>query len=237
MGFYDFKGYWRNDGEGFYDAKGYFRSPGDGFYDTRGNWVSPGGAFYDGKGYLRTSGTVTTSVADEGECLVIAMGFILFIPIALLGGMAMFLMEWIISHLYVVFAGYTILDAILCLVITKIKRHQGINFAFSYIGNYICILSFIYIVLIYAVPLAIINGLFDFVLILGFGVGGITVIQFFNYYHEKPVLEFISGIVCFVIVIILLKFGTRELYSIEELAKLYNVEMSIVFKMLFGIAI
>ncbi len=56
MGFYDGKGYWRNDGDGFYDSEGYWRNPGDGFYDGKGYWRNSGDGFYDSKGYWRNSG-------------------------------------------------------------------------------------------------------------------------------------------------------------------------------------
>lgn len=36
MGFYDAKGYWRQEGDAFYDGKGYLRQPGEAFYDARG---------------------------------------------------------------------------------------------------------------------------------------------------------------------------------------------------------
>ena len=139
MGFYDAKGYWRNDGEGFYDAKGYFRSagegfydtkgffrsPGDGFYDARGNWVNPGGSFYDSKDYCRSYGAVNAATTTEaGQGIVAAIGFILFIQIALLWSMTIFLVEWITSHLYLFFCGYIIIDAILCLAMHQMKNHQ-----------------------------------------------------------------------------------------------------------------
>lgn len=257
MGFYDSKGYWRNDGEGFYDAKGYFRSPGqgfydskgyfrnpgDGFYDAKGYWVNSGGSFYDSKGYRRTYSAVTTlTTTDAGENIIALIGFILFIPIALLWVMTIFLVEWITSHLYVVFIGYGIVDAILCLIITKMKKQQGANFVFSFAGNYICILSLIYIALIYAVPYVTINGgsfwsFFEFALVLALGCGGIAVVQFLNFYHEKAVLEFILGIAFFAIVILLLKDGTKEMNTIESLAGIYNLQASTLFKVLFGFAI
>lgn len=256
MGFYDAKGYWRNDGDGFYDAKGYFRSPGDGFYDykgyfrnagdgfydARGNWVNPGGTFYDSKGYSRSYGVAVAPSTDTGQGIVAAVGFILFIPIALLWAMTIFLIEWIISHLYVTFIGYVVMDIFLCFIITKIKKHQGVKFAFSFIGNYACILSFIYITLIYAVPDAIRSGgsfdsFFNFTLVLAFSVGGIAVMQFFNYYHEKAFLEFILGILFFIVVIQMLKSGSNELNNVESLAKIYNTDASTIFRVLFGFAI
>ena len=141
MGFYDAKGYWRSDGDGFYDAKGhwvspggvfydskgYLRRPGDGFYDAKGHWVSPGGAFYDGKGYLR-SGNSASSTSDTSNGIVAAIGFLLFIPIALLWVATISLIEWISSHLYIVYIGYAIIDVVICSILSKIKKHKNINF-------------------------------------------------------------------------------------------------------------
>lgn len=256
MGFYDAKGYWRSDGDGFYDAKGYFRSPGDGFYDSKGyfrspgdgfydskgNWVSPGGSFYDGRGYNRSAGVGVATVTDTGTDIVVMVGFLLFIPVGLLWMMTIFLVEWAASHLYMVFVGYAVLDVILCFAITKSKKHQGIKFALGFIGNYICILSFIYITLIYAVPYIIVHGgsfgsFFEFTLILALGFGGIAIVQFFNYYHGKAVLEFVIGIIFFVVIIMLLRNSIKEISTIEDLAEIYNLKASVLFKLLFGFAV
>lgn len=78
---------------------------------------------------------------------------------------------------------------------------------------------------------------FEFTLVLALGVGGIAVIQFFNYFHEKSILEFILGIMFFAIVIMLLKNGTKEMNTIEGLIQMYNLESSELFKVLFGFAI
>lgn len=56
MGFYDGKGYWRNDGDGYYDSKGYWHNPGEGHYDGKGNWRRQGEGAYDSKGYWRRPG-------------------------------------------------------------------------------------------------------------------------------------------------------------------------------------
>lgn len=253
MGFYDSKGFWRNDGDGFYDAKGYFRSPGDGFYDSKGYfrspgdgfydakgyWVTPGGSFYDSKGYSRSTNSTMSATENAGEGIVATIGFVFFIPIALLWLMTIFLIEWITSHLYIVFIGYSIIDVVLCLAITKVKKHQGVNFLLSFLGNYVCILSLIYITLVYAVPYVTINGgsfgsFFEFTLVLAFGVGGIAVVQFFNYYHGNALFEFIVGTVFFVVVIILLKSGTKDMNTIESLAEMYRLKISVLFKLLFG---
>ena len=251
MGFYDSKGYWRSDGDGFYDAKGnwvspggafydskgYLRSPGDGFYDAKGNWVSPGGAFYDSKGYLR-SGNSASSTSDTSNGIVAAIGVLLFIPIALLWVATISLIEWISSHLYIVFIGYAIIDVVICSILSKIKKHKNINFILSFLGNYACILSFIYVTLIYAVPYVVINGgsfgsFFEFTIVLAFGFGAIAVLQFFNFYHGKAILEFVLGLVFFVIVTLLLK-NNVEIQTIESLAQIYGVDVSALFKLLFG---
>jgi len=257
MGFYDAKGYWRNDGDGFYDAKGYFRSSGDGFYDTKGyfrspgegfydakgNWVSPGGSFYDSRGYCRSVAASTAPMStDTGEGMTIAIGFMIFLPVALLWMMISFLVELITEHLYIVFIGYAIIDVVLSLIITKRKRHRGTMFVLSYIGNYLCMLSAVYLVLIDAVPSVIMNAesfgsVLEFTIVLMFVFGCIAIVQFFNYYHEKAVLEFLVGIAFFIIVIILLKNGTKEIDTIESLAQVYGVKASALFKALFGFAI
>ena len=252
MGFYDSKGYWRSEGDGFYDAKGnwvnpggafydskgYLRSPGDGFYDAKGNWVNPGGAFYDSKGYIRY-GNSTSSTSDTGNVLVAATGFLIFIPVALLWIALITLMEWISSHLYIVFIGYAIIDAVICFFLSKIKKHKDANFILSFWGNYVCILSLIYITLIYAVPHVVTNGgnlesFFEFTIVLAFGFGSIAVLQFFNFYHGKAFWEFILGLVFFVIVTLLLKKNVNEVQTIESLAKIYGVNDSALFKLLFG---
>lgn len=56
MGYYDGKGYWREDGEGGYDAKGYWREPGEGGYDSQGYWRDADEGGYDSEGYWRDTG-------------------------------------------------------------------------------------------------------------------------------------------------------------------------------------
>ncbi|MCD7957295.1 MAG: hypothetical protein LUG93_16430 [Lachnospiraceae bacterium] len=56
MGYYDGKGYWREDGEGGYDAKGYWREPGEGGYDSQGYWRNADEGGYDSEGYWRDAG-------------------------------------------------------------------------------------------------------------------------------------------------------------------------------------
>lgn len=254
MGFYDSKGYWRNDGDGFYDAKGYFRNPGsgfydakgifrnpgDGFYDAKGNWVNPGGSFYDSKGYRSSAGY--TVPVDEGEDIVAVIGFILFILIGILWMATTFFVNWITFHFYSVFIGYIVINVFLALAITKVGKHRRDKFVFAFIGNYVCSLSLIYIMLIYAVPYVTTHGgsfgsFIEFTLVLGLGGGGIAVMQFFNYYHGKAVLEFILGMLFFIIVIMLLKNNAKEMNTIESLAEMYNVKVSVLFKLLFGFAI
>ena len=125
---------------GFYDAKGYWRSDGDGFYDAKGHWVSPGGAFYDGKGYLR-SGNSASSTSDTSNGIVAAIGFLLFIPIALLWVATISLIEWISSHLYIVYIGYAIIDVVICSILSKIKKHK---FYIKFFGE-LCMYSITYL--------------------------------------------------------------------------------------------
>ena len=252
MGFYDFKGYWRDDGDGFYDAKGYWvnpgesfydtkgylRNPGEGFYDAKGYWVNPGGAFYDSKGYIRSANAISTT-SDTGTQLVALIGFLLFIPIALLWVATIALIEWISLHPYIVFMGYAIIDAVVCILISKFRKHKKVKFALSFLGNFACILSFIYITLVYAVPYVVIHegdfgSFFEFTIVLALGCGVIAVLQFFNYYHEKAILEFILGVGFFVIVIRLLQNNVGEIQTIEKFAEIYGVNVSVPFKLLFG---
>lgn len=258
MGFYDYKGYWRNDGDGYYDAKGYFRGPNDGFYDSKGYYRSPGEGYYDAKGYFRSAsdgyydakGNYRSAkveygmqeVNESGNWLGGVMGVVLLVPIAIVWIMLITVVEWIASNLYVVFGGYIVLTVILCLLTTRMKKHRGAKFALNFVGNFMCILSFIYVALIYAVPYVLVNGsnfasIFEFILVLAFVAGGVAVIQFFNYYHEKAILEFILGIIFFTIVIILLKNGSKEIDTIETFIQMYNLKMAGVCKLLFGFAI
>lgn len=256
MGFYDAKGNWCNDGEGFYDSKGCFRRPGEGFYDSRGyfrrsgegfydgrgNWVSPGGAFYDGRGYFRSCGTTVSTETEAGDVITEGLLFLLFVPIAAFGIMATALIEWIVNNFHLTFIGFSIINALVCFGITKLKRHKGKDFILSFIGNYMCILSFVYIVLAYAVPSVIKNGanfdsILNFVIVLAFGFGGIAIIQFFNYYHEKAFLEFVLGLLYFVVVMQLIKNGINGVYTVDGLAELYDVKDTIVLKILFQICV
>lgn len=252
MGFYDAKGYWRNDGDGFYDAKGnwvnpggtfydgkgYLRSQGDGFYDAKGNWVNPGGAYYDGKGYLQ-SATADVSVSNDSDGLPV---FLIVLPIVLIGILVISIAEWISTHLYLTYIGYVVIDGIFSFIITKYKRHKGVQFFISYIGNFICILSMIYIVLIYAVPYVWMNNSdfgsgFEFVIVLLFGGGGIAIIQFLNSYHEKALLEFFTGVVYFIIVIILIKNSVHDIVTIDDFTQIYHLETLTLFRVFFGFAI
>lgn len=69
------------------------------------------------------------------------------------------------------------------------------------------------------------------------GVGGVAILQFFNYYHEKAILEFILGILFFVITIAFLKYDMRDSCTIESLAKIYHVEVSKLFIAFFGFVV
>lgn len=253
MGFYDAKGYWRTEGECFYDSrgnlvspggayydgKGYLRSPGDGFYDSKGNWVSPGSTFYDGKGYLQSSGVAVGAVVDNGTSIVITVGFLLLLPILFLWMMTMFLVEWVTSHLYLIFVGYAIADALLCCIITKLKKHYGTSAVLSFIGNYMCIFSFLYITLVYAVPYMMTSGeslgsFFEFTAALAMGAAGVTILQCFNYLHQHACWELILGCLFFAVVALILRYEAGNCYTAEYLAGLYHVRPSKLFLMLFG---
>lgn len=264
MGFYDAKGYWRSDGDGFYDSKGnwvspggafydgrgYLRSPGDGFYDSKGNWVSPGGAFYDGRGVLQSSSSVVgvagvvgvTGNDGSANGAVVAVLFLLAVPIFILWALTAFLIQWMASHLYLVFIGYLLLAAVICFVITKRKKHRGVCSILSYAGSYLCLLSSAYITLVYAIPYVILHeesfgSLFEFTVALAVGAAAVAILQFFNYYHENAVLELILSILFFIAVLILLRFSTNGIDSLQDLAAIYGVKPSGVFKLLFGVAI
>ncbi len=176
---------------------------------------------------------------NNGTSIVITVGFLLLLPILLLWMITMFLVEWMTSHLYLIYGAYMILDALLCCVITKLKKHFGIGAVLSYIGNYMCIFSFLYITLVYAVPYVMINGesfgsFFEFTAALAVGAAGVAIVQFFNYYHENACWELVLGCLFFVIVILILKYGTGDCYTAEYLANLYHVKTSKLFLMLFG---
>ena len=255
MGFYDAKGYWRSDGDGFYDTKGNWvspggafydgkgvlRRPGEGFYDSRGNFVSPGGAFYDGRGVLQSSPVVLVNDGHASGAVTGAL-FLLSLPVILLWGLTVTVVEWIASHLYLVFFGYLLLCAVVSYGITKRKNHRGVRAALSFTGSFLCILSLAYVTLVYAVPYVLQRGssfgsFFEFTAALAVGVAAIAIVQFFNYYHENAILELVLGILLFAAVILLLRFCANESASLADLAAVYGVKPSILFRVLFGLTV
>ena len=252
MGFYDAKGYWRSEGEGFFDSKGYWvnpggsfydglgylRNPGDSFYDAKGYLVRPGEAFFDGRGHLQyPPGTIGTGSRLSMWCL-----FLLALPVILLWMVTAVLIQWIASHLYLVFFGYLALNAVICGVVTKIKKHRGFRVVLSFAGNYTGMLSFIYITLIYAIPyVARHNGslgsLLEFAAALAVGCAIAMILQFFNYYHENAALELLLGILLFVGTILVLKYCSYEVSTVQEFAAVYGVRPSGVCKLFFGFAL
>lgn len=252
MGFYDAKGYWRSEGEGFYDTKGYWvepggsfydglgylRNPGDSFYDTKGNLVRPGEAFFDGRGYLQyPPGTIGTGSRLSMGCL-----FLLALPVILLWMVTDVLSQWIVSHLYLFFFGYLVLDAVICGVITRVKKNRGFRAVLSFAGNYTGMLSFIYITLIYAIPYVTnhngsLGGLLEFAVVLAVGCAIVMNLQFFNYYHENAVLELFLGVLLFAATILVLKHYSYEVSTIQEFAAAYGVRPSGICKLLFGFAL
>ena len=252
MGFYDAKGYWRREGEGFYDARGYWvepggafydgrgylRTPGDRFYDAKGYLVRPGEAFFDGRGYLQyPPGAIGTGSRMSMGCL-----FLLALPVILLWMVTSVLIQWAVSYLYLVFIGYLVLDAVICGVVTKIKKHRGFRAVLSFTGNYAGMLSFIYIALIYAIPYVArhsgsLGSLLEFAAALAIGCAIVMILQFFNYYHENALLELLLGILFFTGTIFVLKQCSYEVSTIQELAAVYGVKPSGICKLLFGFAI
>lgn len=252
MGFYDAKGYWRSEGEafydskgnlvspgcGFYDGRGYLRGAGDGFFDSKGRWVNPGEGFYDGKGYFRTPTNPRDAEVQAEQGIAAGIGFLFAVPVVVLWLLTVSMVEWIAGHLYLVFGGYVIAEAILCFAVTGAKKQRGIKAVFSFSGNFICLLTFIYIILVYAVPYIIINdggfgSFLEFTMVSIMGIAGIAVVQFFNYYHEKAILEFILGILFFMVIIKLLRYGIEDIVTIESLAEIYHAERSALFRRIF----
>lgn len=252
MGFYDTKGYWRADGEGFFDARGYWvepggafydgrgylRNPGDRFYDAKGCLVRPGEAFFDGRGCLQyPPGAVGTGSRLSMGCL-----FLLALPIILLWMVTAILLQWALTHLYPVFIGYLALNAAICGAVTRIKRHRGLRAALSFARNYVGMLSFLYITLLYAVPYAARRGgslgsLLELAAAMAIGCAIVTVLQFFNYYHENASLELLLGTLLFAGTILVLRHCTYEVGTVQELAAIYGVEPGGIFHLLFGFAI
>lgn len=254
MGFYDAKGYWRSEGEafydsrgnlvspgsGFYDGRGYLRGAGDGFFDSKGRWVNPGEGFYDGKGYFRTPDNPRDAEVQAEQGAAAGIGFLFAVPVVVLWLLTVSMVEWIAAHVYLVFGGYIIAEAMLCFAATKIKKHHGMKAVFSFTGNFICLLTFVYIILVYAVPYIIINdggfgSFLEFTIVSIMGIAGIAVVQFFNYYHEKAILEFILGILFFMVIIKLLRYGIEDTVTIESLAEMYCIKDSMLFHRIFGL--
>ena len=257
MGFYDAKGYWRSDGDGFYDAKGnwvspggafydgkgYLRSPGEGFYDAKGNWVSPGGAFYDGRGVLQSSAGAVGVVGTSGEAngAVVGVLFLLSLPVVALWILTVRLIGWVSSHLYLVFGGYLLLTAAISYAIVRRRKHRGLRAALSFTGSCLCLLSLAYIALVYAVPYVILHGgsfgdFFEFTAALAVGTAAVAILQFFNYYHGNAVWELILGVLFFAVVMVLLRRG-GEVRSLQDLAAIYGVEPTGLFRLLFRPAV
>ncbi|MGM9619412.1 MAG: hypothetical protein ACI3W8_06235 [Oscillospiraceae bacterium] len=235
-GFYDAKGYFRSPGDGFYDSKGYFRSPGDGFYDSKGYFRSPGDSFYDGKEYLRSSGTAIGVSTPSATGAILGAGFLLSLPIIFLWTLGVFLIEWIAAHPYVIFFGYAICSIFICYAVTKRKQHHGSTFLLSFVGNYLSILSLVHITLLYAVPCVIegegsFGSFVEFTLTLLVSIGAIVVLQFFNYFHGKALLECIFGILFFVIVAVILRYNVSTL---EDINQIYHLESLKLFRLLIG---
>ena len=255
MGFYDAKGVWRSDGDGFYDAKGnwvspggafydakgYLRSPGDGFYDAKGNWVNPGEAFYDGAGELQTGYSV--GVAGTGSpTLVLTAGVLLFLPVFLLWMLMAAAIDWLASHLYLVFAVYALLDAAGCMFAVRGKRLRGVRAAVCFAGNYLRILSLAYVLLLYAAPYVLLRdaslgSLFEATLSLAAAVGAIAVLRRVNDWHGNAILGFFLDAAFFAAVVLILRSCSGEVRTLEAFAALYHVDPSELLRLLFGAAL
>ncbi|MFR8524041.1 MAG: hypothetical protein ACLVCU_07190 [Gallintestinimicrobium sp.] len=199
------------------------------------------GMFYDNNEYRKTADKRSYSAVpyNPGTDIVVAIGFLLCVPIALLWMVSVKLIEWISSHLYIFFVICAIIAAVICFFLSKIKKHKKVNFILSFVGNYLSFLSFIYIILFCGVPEIILDeGSFEsflgFTLIFAFALGAVAILQFFNYYHGKALLEFICGLIFFGVVMKLLKNNISEISTLEHFAKIYKVEVSIPLKLLFG---
>lgn len=245
MGFYDAKGYWRQEGDAFYDGKGYLRQPGEAFYDARGCLREPGDAFYDTRGQLRRpgdayyDGTGQIRVPDNHSASTALCIAALFFPVGVLWMAASTLVDLFARYVYLVFIAYLLLSVVISLCIARWRYRGGGNVALSFIGSFLELLSFFFMVAGHAVPYMLENngdfgGFFEFVATLGVSIAVIAILQFFNSYHEKAFLELFIGILLFVIVLLLLR-STLENTSVEELAKLYGLRVNLPFRLLFGI--
>lgn len=255
MGFHDAKGYWREYGEGFYDyngdwvgpgcafhdAKGYLRSPGDPFYDSKGNLVSPGDSFYDALGY-RQSPRLDAEIKEESANFEFGMLYFVLalMPLVMFWLVTIFLTKQIQGHLFVFFGGYAVIDSVVCWLISRVKNHKGIKFAASFLGNYLCVLSYVYIVLVGIVPDMVKEGndfssFLNAIIVSVIAVGAIAIVQCFNYYHEIAFVEFILGILFFVIVIAILRNAVGSGDILGKLSDIYHVKNSGLFRVIFQV--
>ena len=241
MGFHDAKGIWRSDGDGFYDAKGNWVSPGGAFYDAKGNWVNPGEAFYDGAGELQTGYSV--GVAGTGSpTLVLTAGVLLFLPVFLLWMLMAAAIDWLASHLYLVFGIYALLDAAGCAFSVRRKRLRGVRAAVCFAGNYLRILSLAYVLLLYAAPYVLLRdaslgSLFEATLSLAAAVGAIAVLRRVNDWHGNVILGFFLDAAFFAAVVLILRSCSGEVRTLDALAALYHVSPSALLRLLFGAAL
>lgn len=255
MGFHDAKGIWRSDGDGFYDAKGnwvspggafydargYLRSPGDGFYDAKGNWVNPGEAFYDGAGELQT-GYAVGVVGTGSPTLVLTAGVLLFLPVFVVWMLMAAAIDWLASHLYLVFGIYALLDAAGCAFSVRRKRLRGVRAAVCFAGNYLRILSLAYVLLLYAAPYVLLRdaslgSLFEATLSLAAAVDAIAVLRRVNDWHGNVLLGFFLDAAFFAAVVLILRSCSGEVRTLDALAALYHVSPSALLRLLFGAAL
>ena len=129
---------------------------------------------------------------------------------------------------------------IVCIIVTRFKKHRGIKSFFSFVGNYMCILSYAYIVLGYAIPYMEKNNrdfssFLNFLLFSILGIGAVAILQFFNYYHEIAFIEFLLGVAFFIIVIVILKHASGDVNILENLADIYHVKPTMMFRLIFQV--
>lgn len=202
-----------------------------------------GGAFYDGRGVLQSSAGAVGVVGTSGEAngAVVGVLFLLSLPVVALWILTVRLIGWVSSHLYLVFGGYLLLTAAISYAIARRRKHRGLRAALSFTGSCLCLLSLAYIALVYAVPYVILHGgsfgdLFEFTAALAVGTAAVAILQFFNYYHGNAVWELILGVLFFAVVMILLRRG-GEVRSLQDLAAIYGVEPTGLFRLLFRPAV
>ena len=163
--------------------------------------------------------------------------YIVFIlPIFMLYLMVTSIAEWLMTHFYITFILYSIINAIICFFTTKSQEYQSKKkFVLCFTGKYIRNLSLIYMFLLYAIPCVILteNSFGGFVELVIVSFVWIFIWLGIICYEEKsPATEFLLGTLFFI--------ATRILclgVPIESLVQIYNVKAPILFRILFDFRI